>query len=125
MSTPDEVEIWIGLDVGKEDHFADVLDDDGESLFARSVANNEADLVADIVVVVVGAEVVEVPPVDVVTSEVVVVVEVVEEVGGAVVEVVLVLVVVVVLGSTNLTSGNTPDVGTPTLSGVCGRRSWM
>ncbi len=46
MSTPDEVEIWIGLDVGKEDHFADVLDDDGESLFARSVANNEADLVA-------------------------------------------------------------------------------
>src|SRR5690606_17179150 len=46
VSTPDEVEIWIGLDVGKEDHFADVLDDDGESLFARSVANNEADLVA-------------------------------------------------------------------------------
>ena len=48
MSTPDEVDVWIGLDVGKEDHFADVLDDDGESLFARSVANDEADLVAAI-----------------------------------------------------------------------------
>lgn len=46
MSTPDDVDVWIRLDVGKEDHFADVLDDDGESLFARSVANNEADLVA-------------------------------------------------------------------------------
>lgn len=46
MSTPDEVSVWIGLDVGKEDHFADVLDDEGESLFARGVANDEADLVA-------------------------------------------------------------------------------
>lgn len=46
MSTPDEVDVWIGLDVGKEEHFADVLDDDGESLFARRVVNDEADLVA-------------------------------------------------------------------------------
>jgi transposase len=46
VSTPDDVDVWIGLDVGKEDHFADVLDDAGESLFARSVANNEADLVS-------------------------------------------------------------------------------
>jgi transposase len=46
VSTPDDVDVWIGLDVGKGDHFADVLDDDGESLFARSVANDEADLVA-------------------------------------------------------------------------------
>jgi len=46
VSTPDEVSVWIGLDVGKEDHFADVLDDEGESLFARGVANDEADLVA-------------------------------------------------------------------------------
>jgi transposase len=46
VSTPDDVDVWIGLDVGKEDHFADVLDDEGESLFARSVANDEADLVA-------------------------------------------------------------------------------
>jgi len=46
VSTPDDVDVWVGLDVGKEDHFADVLDDEGESLFARSVANDEADLVA-------------------------------------------------------------------------------
>ena len=38
--------MWIGLDVGKEEHFADVLDDDGEPLFARSVGNDEADLEA-------------------------------------------------------------------------------
>lgn len=41
MSTPDEVDVWIGLDVGKEEHFADVLDDAGESLFSRSIANDE------------------------------------------------------------------------------------
>jgi transposase len=46
VSTPDEVDVWIGLDVGKEEHFADVLDDNGESLFARGVTNDEADLVA-------------------------------------------------------------------------------
>ncbi len=46
MSAPDEVDVWIGLDVGKEDHFADVLDDNGDSLFARSVANDEGDLIA-------------------------------------------------------------------------------
>lgn len=46
MSTPDDVDVWIGLDVGKEEHFADVLDDEGESLFARSVGNDEADLLA-------------------------------------------------------------------------------
>jgi len=46
VHTPDEVEVWIGLDVGKEEHFADVLDDEGESLFARSVANDQAALVA-------------------------------------------------------------------------------
>jgi transposase len=41
MAAPDEVTVWIGLDVGKEEHFADVLDDDGESLFARSIGNDE------------------------------------------------------------------------------------
>jgi transposase len=44
VSTPDEVNVWIGLDVGKEDHFADVLDDEGESLFARSIINDETAL---------------------------------------------------------------------------------
>lgn len=46
MSTPEDVDVWIGLDVGKEDHFADVLDDEGESLFAQAVANDEGALVA-------------------------------------------------------------------------------
>ena len=46
MADPDEVSVWIGLDVGKEEHFADVLDDDGESLFGRSIRNDEAALEA-------------------------------------------------------------------------------
>jgi transposase len=46
VATPDEVSVWIGLDVGKEEHFADVLDDDGNPLFARSIRNDEADLEA-------------------------------------------------------------------------------
>jgi transposase len=44
VSTPDDVNVWIGLDVGKEEHFADVLDDSGESLFGRGVTNDEEDL---------------------------------------------------------------------------------
>jgi transposase len=44
VATPDEVSVWVGLDVGKEEHFADVLDDGGESLFARPISNDEADL---------------------------------------------------------------------------------
>ena len=46
MAAPGDVDVWVGLDVGKEEHFADVLDDDGERLFARAVANNQADLEA-------------------------------------------------------------------------------
>ena len=26
MATPEQVDVWIGLDVGKEEHFADVLE---------------------------------------------------------------------------------------------------
>lgn len=44
MAAPDEVDVWIGLDVGKEEHFADVLDDGGQTLFARALGNDEADL---------------------------------------------------------------------------------
>lgn len=44
MVAPEEVTVWIGLDVGKDEHFADVLNDDGESLFARSIRNDEAAL---------------------------------------------------------------------------------
>lgn len=38
--------MWVGLDVGKEEHFADVLDDEGERLFARSVRNDQGDIEA-------------------------------------------------------------------------------
>ena len=46
MAAPAQVDVWVGLDVGKGEHFADVLDNDGERLFARAVANDQADLEA-------------------------------------------------------------------------------
>jgi transposase len=42
VAEPGQVDVWVGLDVGKQEHFADVLDDDGERLFSRSVANDQA-----------------------------------------------------------------------------------
>ena len=42
MGTPDETTVWIGLDIGKTEHFADVLDAAGSPLFAGAVANDEA-----------------------------------------------------------------------------------
>jgi transposase len=46
VAVPGQVDVWIGLDVGKETHFADVLDNDGERLFARAVGNGQGDLEA-------------------------------------------------------------------------------
>jgi transposase len=46
VATPAQVDVWVGLDVGKGEHFADVLDDGGERLFARAEANDQADLEA-------------------------------------------------------------------------------
>ncbi len=46
VAVPGQVDVWIGLDVGKGEHFADVLDDDGERLFARAVRNDQGDLEA-------------------------------------------------------------------------------
>lgn len=46
VTTPGQVDVWVGLDVGKQEHFADVLGHDGERLFARAVANDQADLEA-------------------------------------------------------------------------------
>ena len=46
MAAPEDVDVWVGLDVGKEEHFADVLDDQGEAIFSRSIGNDESDLVA-------------------------------------------------------------------------------
>jgi transposase len=40
------VDVGTGLDVGKETHFAGVLDNDGERLFARAVANDQGGLEA-------------------------------------------------------------------------------
>ena len=42
VGTPDETTVWIGLDIGKTEHFADVLDEAGSPLFARAVANDKA-----------------------------------------------------------------------------------
>jgi transposase len=44
VAAPGEVDVWVGLDVGKKEHFADALDNDGERLFARAVANSQPDL---------------------------------------------------------------------------------
>lgn len=41
LATPEQVNVWVGLDVGKEEYFAEVLDDDGERIFARSVVNDQ------------------------------------------------------------------------------------
>ncbi len=38
------VDVWVGLDVGKGRHHAEVLDDAGARLFGRTVSNDEADL---------------------------------------------------------------------------------
>ncbi len=46
MATPDEVVVWVGLDVGKEEHYAEVLDDQGERILARSLVNDQAALEA-------------------------------------------------------------------------------
>jgi hypothetical protein len=46
VATPAQVDVWAGLDVGKGGHFADVLDDGGERVFARAVASDQADLEA-------------------------------------------------------------------------------
>ena len=44
VATPAQVDVWVGLDVGKSEHFASGLDNEGERLFARAVANDQADL---------------------------------------------------------------------------------
>ena len=46
MGTPDDIDVWIGLDIGKAEHFADVLDSAGAPLFAGTVANDAADIEA-------------------------------------------------------------------------------
>ena len=43
MDAPNETNVWIGLDIGKADHFADVLDNDSAR---RRVANDEPAIAA-------------------------------------------------------------------------------
>ncbi len=43
-TTPQDVTVWVGLDVGKEEHFADVLDTNGDRLLARSLPNDQSAL---------------------------------------------------------------------------------
>jgi Transposase len=38
----EQIEAWVGLDVGKADHHATVVSTVGEPLFERSVGNDEA-----------------------------------------------------------------------------------
>lgn len=45
MAAPEQVDVWVGLDVGKEFHHAIVLDDAGNALFDRRVSNDEPDIV--------------------------------------------------------------------------------
>jgi len=42
VATPDQLNVWVGLDVGKEEHVAEVLDDTGERLLARGLVNDQA-----------------------------------------------------------------------------------
>jgi hypothetical protein len=46
VARPEQLDVWFGLDVGKENHFAEVLDDTAERIFAGGVANDEAALQA-------------------------------------------------------------------------------
>jgi transposase len=46
VATPEQVDVWVGVDVGKEEHFAEVLDNDGDRIFARGVVNDQAALEA-------------------------------------------------------------------------------
>src|ERR1700684_3405677 len=46
VTTPAQVSVWVGLDVGEETHFADVLDNDGERLFVRAIGNDQGDIEA-------------------------------------------------------------------------------
>lgn len=41
--TPGDLDVWVGLYVGKEEHFADVLNADGDRLFDLPM-NDQSDL---------------------------------------------------------------------------------
>jgi hypothetical protein len=46
VATPEQVDVWVRPDVGTEEHFAEVLDESGERISARSVVNAQGALEA-------------------------------------------------------------------------------
>lgn len=42
--TPESFEIWLGIDVGKTDHWASAVDTSGEQVYSHSLPNDEAQL---------------------------------------------------------------------------------
>ena len=41
MMTPDDIDVWVGLDVGKSAHHAHALDRDGDTLYDKPVRQDE------------------------------------------------------------------------------------
>lgn len=41
MMTPDDIDVWAGLDVGKSAHHAHALDRDGDTLYDKPVKQDE------------------------------------------------------------------------------------
>ena len=41
MMTPDDIDVWAGLDVGKSAHHAHALDRDGDTLYDKPVRQDE------------------------------------------------------------------------------------
>lgn len=41
MMTPDDIDVWVGLDVGKSAHHAHALDHDGNTLYDKPLKQDE------------------------------------------------------------------------------------
>ena len=41
MMTPDDIDVWAGLDVGKSAHHAHALDRDGDTMYDKPVKQDE------------------------------------------------------------------------------------
>lgn len=38
----DDIDIWLGIDVGKSQHWATAVDNSGKNIFSRQLPNDEA-----------------------------------------------------------------------------------
>ena len=52
MMTPDDIDVWAGLDVGKSAHHAHALDRDGDTLYDKPVKQDEKVLLGCLIVCV-------------------------------------------------------------------------